>query len=88
MTRSNLGAGLPSDFTLEMHLSHSVNAGGGIQIKFPPEVQSNGDIKVSVDASSYGHLTLLTKPQINYSARQIWFVEDVFKSDLVVTDPS
>ena len=88
MSRSNLGAGLPSDFMFEMRLSHQVNTGGGILIKFPPEVQFDGNINVEIDASSYGHLTKLTKPEINYSARQIWFVVDAFKSDLEVSDSS
>lgn len=51
--RSNLVAGLPSKYTLRMKLSHSVDAGGGLLIRYPPQlrVEDGSALRVTVDAS-------------------------------------
>ena len=43
-----------------------------------------GDVEVTVDASEYGCPEPLTKPELDYSARQILFVASPFTTALVV----
>lgn len=87
MERANLGAGLPSKFVLKMALAHDIAKGGGILIRYPPQVQVSGKaLNVTVDARQYSPGLKLTIPTIDFSARQIVFLNDSFTQPLVV-DP-
>lgn len=60
---------MPSTFTLKMELKHNIEKGGGLLIRYPPQVVVNNDVTVSVDAKDFNYFTLLQKPEIDYSAR-------------------
>ena len=89
MSRSSTGAGLPSEYTLKMALSHDIQAGGGLLIKYPPQVQvvEGETLSVTVDASPYSAGLVLDSPSIDLSARQMLFMDNNFPTDLIV-DPS
>ena len=82
------GAGLASVYTLTMSLKHGLAAGGGLLVRYPPEMVHADDVEVEVDASEYGCPEPLTKPELDYSARQILFVESPFTTALVVKPES
>ena len=82
------GAGLASVYTLTMSLQHGLAAGGGLLVRYPPEMVHADDVKVTVDAREYGCPELLTKPELDYSARQILFVASPFTTALVVKPES
>jgi hypothetical protein len=63
------GAGLATVYTLTMSLKHDLAAGGGLLIRYPPQVISVGKLTVHVDASQYGCPEALTSPEIDDSAR-------------------
>ena len=84
LTSSVTGAGLETSFTLNMVLEHNIPKNGGILVRYPPEVVVTDEITVSIDASDYGYYPKLNAPDIDYSARQILFVDQGFGSELVV----
>ena len=73
LVSSDPGAGLETTFTLSMALEHNIPRGGGILIRYPPEVVVNDEITVSIDASDYRYFGRMNSPDIDYSARQILF---------------
>lgn len=82
------GAGLASVYTLTMSLQHGLAAGGGLLVRYPPEMVHADDVEVTVDAREYGCPEPLTKPELDYSARQILFVASPFTTALVVKPES
>lgn len=69
ITSSVQGAGLATVYTLTMSLKHDLAAGGGLLIRYPPQVINVGKLTVRVDASDYGCPDALTSPEIDDSAR-------------------
>ena len=69
ITSSVQGAGLATVYTLTMSLKHDLADGGGLLIRYPPQVINVGKLTVRVDASDYGCPDVLTSPEIDDSAR-------------------
>ena len=69
ITSSVQGAGLATVYTLTMSLKHDLADGGGLLIRYPPQVINVGKLTVRVDASDYGCPDALTNPEIDDSAR-------------------
>ena len=69
-------------------MAHGLDAGGGLLVRFPPQVVVDGDVTAAVNARDYGYYSVLDEPQIDYSARQILYVDDGFKASIVVTQES
>lgn len=77
------GAGLPATYTLTMSVVHDILPGGGLLIRYPPEVvaEKGTPIEVEVNAAEYYEgktVVPLTKPFIDYSARMLLFNQDNF----------
>ena len=67
---SVVGAGLLSTYTIEMSLEHTIEAGGGLLIRYPSQIGIiKNKLKVSVIAEDYKFYKVLKKPIIDYSAR-------------------
>jgi len=69
ITSSVQGAGLATVYALTMSLKHDLADGGGLLIRYPPQVINVGKLTVRVDASDYGCPDALTSPEIDDSAR-------------------
>lgn len=69
LTSTVTGAGLETSYTLNMVLEHNIPRGGGILVRYPPQVVVNDEITVSIDASDYKYYPKLNAPDIDYSAR-------------------
>jgi hypothetical protein len=69
LTSSVTGAGLATTYTINFVLEHNIPQGGGILVRYPPEVIVNDKISITIDASDYGYYPKLNAPDIDYSAR-------------------
>ena len=67
-----------------MKLSHGIEQGGGLGIRYPPQlsVAEGDELRVTVDASSYRAGLILTEPQVDLSANQILFVDAGFNQSI------
>lgn len=90
LSRSEKGPGLATVCTITFSLEHSLLADSGVIVGYPAEVSADPvqrPLKVTVDASEYGHQKILNQPKVDYSARQIIFVgERGFADPLLVND--
>jgi len=85
LDQSVVGAGLISNYTLTMSLTHDIAEGGGVLIRYPPQVAVAGELSATVDAKSYDpDVGVLDRPAIDESARQILFATDAFDRALYV----
>lgn len=79
-------------YTLKMKIQHDIQAGGGVLIRYPPQVNVPEEkLKVSVDATDFFDKeekdklkddVVLTEPEIDTSARQIMFLKNFFKKNI------
>lgn len=67
-----------------MTLKHGLAVGGGLLVRYPPEMVEKDKLTVNVDARDYGCPEQLTKPEVDSSARQILFVASGFSTELTV----